>query len=273
MRQKRIFTVILLLTAILISFSSCTQPREVYEAEYPEYLTPEYCYENYTEADPNLIYLFAAQNSIGKYRENISSHTYYAVKDLPIEKYICSSEVAFMVRGYQYHVLKHKNNTEEAITDYEAQKVELVWMESMPFEEEKSIPFIGSDIVYETVASFDAKAFQDYLTEAIFSIRNGDAGEDVYSMPIIDIQYRDENYKLGLLNLKIRMHFSEYENLVWDASLIHDENDYYDGKYYMWIYLFTVTDIAPEGYYDQFFIPVSEEFEPIIDEAINNKEQ
>ena len=83
--------VALLTCLLLVTFTLSSCGEKAFIAVYPKEYTPYYFYQNYVQCDPNLIHLSSAKNSAGKLRHNPDRYEYYAIKDVPVEEYVCYS--------------------------------------------------------------------------------------------------------------------------------------------------------------------------------------
>lgn len=248
MIHKKAIAIIIVILAIILT--SCIA-QDSYETKYPEYFTPRYCYENYIEADPNLVYLDADESTVGQFVKNATSDTYFAIKDISINKYIARSRMQLMVSGYEPCVMKHKDITEEAILSYKPQKAELFWQTIMPYEDHNTIRSIGKNVLYESITSVDAELLQNYILDIVSASDNECIREDLKGLSSISKQYTQQYGSPGILLLTLRVYFSEYDNLAWDTRIYSDGN-----KYYMSFFVFVTRDTASDGYYNEVFFPL-----------------
>ncbi len=261
--KKRIIIYICVLSLLCASLSSCSDSK----MDYPEIYTPEYCYENYVQADPHLNYLYSAKNSIGSFREDSSpsTHNFFGIIDVPLEEYLSDIIFTFM-SGTEEQIFKNKNVTEEAILDYNIEKVELFWRLSLSFDELKErnkITSAGKYTYYEHIETLDDGAsFQEYIAECI---DKGDYLQFIHGGIIDPNEPSMENIKDTVITsygtqetivVKIRVYFSDYENLVWDTGVVYFD----DGDFYMGGAVFS-TEFQS---YSQIFIPLPQDIEDII---------
>lgn len=248
---------------VIMCISSCSS-RETYKAEYPEFFTPEYCYQNYVDADPNLTYLICARNGIGRHEENRHVDRYYAIKDIPVDKYLCSFRNSIMFSKYlDAQILKHKDLHEEAILDYAVTELEIYWGWLDSFEHERDMYNIGNDKVCESLVSTDAKDFQEYLCSTVELIVNNEFYEGISSLPPITKQYTQDGVASELV-LQLRVYFTEYDNLVWDAQLCCDETKSYGAYFYLRFNLPTYFDESYSYGYREVYIPLPENIASLI---------
>ena len=164
------FISILLASVMLLSiFSSCNN-QENNIVEYPELLTPEYCSANYIEADPNLIYLVSADNSIGKIDVSGGYASYYAIKDVPFDDYLLLDE-AIMLAPLSYKIVKNKNNmdlSQQEILSYETESLIIYSISDDLSEFDKRD--LGNKMVGEIISSAndnDTIAFQKHIIDCL----------------------------------------------------------------------------------------------------------
>ena len=200
---------------VLIVFSSC-QKRENYVVEYPELYTPEYCTNNYIQADPNLLYIAYADNSIGRIDVPGGYARYYAIKDVPVDEYLLLDE-AVMFAPLSYKIVKNKYKSDlpqQEIVSYKIKSV-LIYSQSKDLDElDKKA--LGEKMVDEIVASIDgndATAFQSHIIDCMQTKNYKEVGiaGDLYD----------------ILNIRVRVVFENYENLVWDSNLYKQNDTYY----------------------------------------------
>ncbi len=260
------------LFAGLILLQSCS----TYIARYPKYLTERYWRDNYVAADPNLAYFVCAKNSLSEHKYSGQKWRFFALKNVPMDKYLCTIHRFTIFDPYYDHViLKHKDLTEEPIFDYTATACTLYWG-TVCINDLSEMKKYGNKSIVETISSLDAEVMQNHIIDCIKN--DTFVPEDKLSMTFAPMQ----NNRGEPINafISIRLQFAEYDNLIWDATVYQDVNDDYEAKYYMLVYVFNEEfDFSYEfGYYTggenyyMKYIPVPAELEPLIDEAINNKE-
>lgn len=237
--KKIIF--ILLCSSIIIMFITSCNKHDDNIVEYPEMYTPEYCSENYIEADPNLIYTVSADNDIGKIDIPGGYARYYAIKDVPIDKYLLLDE-AVMFAPLSYKIVKNKFNLDipqQEILSYKIKSV-LIYSQSKNLDElEKKA--LGEKMVDEIVASIDgndAIAFQNHIIECVEKNNYRETGMsgDIYE---------------ALENIHLRIVFEEYENLAWDSGIFKQNDKYY-------IVFYTPVDSNAGGWV-QNWLPINQE--------------
>ena len=214
--------ILILVTALIFACAGCSEKEEKFEIDYPDMYTAEYCYGNYVAADSNLVHLKSADNSIGKYRINASSYSYYGIKDVPIDKYLALAEGGLMRPAYQVSIVQKNTETDEPILDYKVNKAVLYWncapeLEYSEVGEERFTEY-GNLTYYTFIAELDCQAVVKEIREFLLS----DAGGDVFS-PTEVIEKEADHLKLCYHRLYLRLYFEEYENLVWESPVTYDE--------------------------------------------------
>ncbi len=239
------------LTVILISncFLSCSQP--VYEVEYPEYLTWEYCMKNYKLADPNLLYLYSAQNGVEGYDAGVFYY-FYAIKDVPCDRFLfCRMDPLLFSYSYEVEIWKNKQNQDDPIRDYTYESVQVFWKIDGRSREicNKVQSELGNYEFSEFIHNIDPTAFRSYLLENLDSqnyLNDLKAGRGISHV------WKDAS-DVAKGTLAIRVSFEEYENIVWDAYIMEEE-----GTYFIECCVFDADWI----YYDYAYIPFPEEWLP-----------
>ena len=255
MKKTRLVTragVVLLTCLLLAAFAlaSCGE-REGFYAKYPKGYTSAYFHDNYVQCDPNLIHLKSSRNSAGKYKDDPYRFCYYAIEGVSMEEYVCYSEdIAMFDPDFDPYIARNGNMEmpKPEVLTWTVTGAELYWCENKYFDDGtgKMID-LGDKRYYLKHADLDGGAFQSYLGECL---ANGEYRESI-AMNYI-------RRKQGSLELWIRLHFAEYENIVWDGEVLV-ENDVYYVLAYVW-----VEEEDDEGYYDYAFVPLSEEIVELI---------
>lgn len=235
--------------AILIMFTSCgyeKEEKEKYIVDYPEIYTPEYCIENYINADPNLIHLVAADNAIGQIDVPGGSAEYVAIKDVPIDEYLLLDE-AIMFAPLSNKVVKNINNLnlpQQEILSYDLESV-IIYSIARDLDDtnEKKL---GVEMISEIITSTDcdgATAFQNHIIDCIETNnyrKTGIAG-DLFE---------------AVENIRVRVVFKDYENLAWDSGLFKQ-----NGSYYI---VFYIPVDYPDGGWTQNWLPINQELVELI---------
>lgn len=243
-----------LLTCLLLAafaLSSCGE-REGFYAKYPKGYTSVYFHDNYVQCDPNLIHLKSSRNSAGKYKRNGQYFYYYAIEDVPVEEYVCYSEdIAMFNPEFGSYIARNGSMEmpEPEVLTWTVTGAEMYWREGKYFDDTKGKMIdLGDKLYYLKHADMDGAAFQSYLRERL---ANGEYRESI-AMNFI-------RRKQGSLELWIRLHFAEYENVVWDGAVMV-END----VYYVLAYVWVEEEDETEGYYDYAFVVLPEEIAELV---------
>ena len=191
---------LIFLLMVLIVFSSC-QKRENYVVEYPELYTPEYCTNNYIQADPNLLYIAYADNSIGRIDVPGGYARYYAIKDVPIDDFLLLDE-AIMFDPLSYKIVKNKYNLDLTLQDILSYKIKSV----LTYSQSKDLDNMEK-LVYREIFTMRSIIF---MLELFLRIMKTSRGIVVFSNKMIHIKIRrcsfsdTQNFmRIGLVLLAI----------------------------------------------------------------------
>lgn len=252
-----------LLTCLMIAafvLSSCGR-RETYTVEYPAEYTALYFYNNYVQCDPNLIHLCAARNRAGKLKRDSTRYEYYAIKDVPMEEYICYSEDYLLFDpGFSPYLARNKavEMPQPEVLTWTVTGAELYWQDGRHFKDTKGkMMFVGEKICYATVAETDGTAFQTHLKtvmEESTYLENGMGCNWDY----VRTQFRNEEGVGSDLLLHLRLHFAEFENIVWDGMITTVAGQ--EG-FFVHCYVWKTKD------YQDVFVPLPEEIAELIPET------
>ena len=151
--------------------------------------------------------------------------------------------------------------SQSEILSYEVSSAELYWHDGSYYRYEDrndahKMEAIGERIYYETVASIDATAFQNSLRACIeaenYIPSQGGVLSTYVTKPFVN--HKDINSELVLT---IRVHFAEYENIVWDGFVVTLNG--VEDVYYVNCQLTTgAAEDAFTGYYYNVYIPLDE---------------
>lgn len=231
-----------LLSVLLVAciFSSCANTDE-YIIDYPESYTLDYCIDNYVEADPNLIYLRAADNIIGKMEIPGGFASFRAIKDVALDEYLLRDE-AVLYRYISYQIVKNKNNIqlpEQEILSYD--------LESIIIYSPKSLRDIyldqlklGTEIISEILISTDSEGVAAFQNHIIDCIETNNYRQDIQG---------------NIDDFRARVVFKNYESLAWDTRL-REQN----GTYYIDFY------IPADGDWTLVYLPINQELVDLIQE-------
>ncbi len=258
-----------LLTCLLIAtftLSSCGE-RDTYTAIYPVGYTAVYFHNNYIQCDPNLIHLRAAKNSAGKYERNGWYFYYYAIEDVPVEEYVCYSEDCMILDPcFSSYIARHSSveMPQPEVLAWTVTGAELYWRDGHHFRDTKGkMMSVGEKICYATVAEVDGVAFQEQMKTAVEEESYLENGMGCH-WNLTTKRFKNEEGVEGDLVLYLRLHFAEYENIVWDGLVIT-----IDGQegYFVYCYVWTTTEYTPEGFYQDVFVPLPAEIAELIPEV------
>ena len=218
----------ILLISFCLLFVGCSPTKQsdsFYEATYPASLTPEYCWNNYMVQDYNLTYLCGASNVVGDspYMRRGCSYSYFELKGLPLDKYLGrKANYTFGLSSttsgtaYSVSVVKNKLLEENALEDYQTTKAGLYVAEGLRMlgkDALRNIPEYGKLIVASDFLELqNAKEIRDYICDALEN----------------ECYITSFSCERKYTKIKLRICFEEYENLVWDSSIIGTST----GEYY-----------------------------------------
>ncbi|MBQ3507204.1 MAG: hypothetical protein IJA91_01535 [Clostridia bacterium] len=255
----------LLIAAFVLS--SCGR-RETYTVEYPAEYTALYFYNNYVQCDPNLIHLRAAENSAGKLKRDPARYEYYAIKDVPMEEYVCYSEdFVLFDPGFSPYVARNKavEMPQPEVLTWTVSGAELYWHNSFPLDDSRKgkMTAVGEKIRYESVAEVDGAAFQARLATAMEEESYLENGEGCH-WSLITKRFTNEEGVKSSLTLYLRLRFAEYANIVWDGHVVTIDGE---SGYFVYCYRFTASEKVSEGYYRDIFVPLPKEIAELIPET------
>jgi hypothetical protein len=169
---------------------------------------------NYTRADPNLIHLSVDSNGVGTEGSTMK----YPIEGIPVNEYICIKSRIGIFNSYRAYISKESGLKEEPILDWEYKSVVLYNLNleysSSPSQSGRTLPSgasilnYGQQIFGGTFATIDVQMFKDYV------IRSIETKNYVDSLPSARSEY-----------FQIRVFFTKYENLVWDAKIVRVRED------------------------------------------------
>ena len=256
--------VALLTCLLLVTFTLSSCGEKTFIAVYPMEYTPYYFYQNYVQCDPNLIHLSAAKNSAGKLRHNPDRYEYYAIKDVPVEEYVCySHDFALFDPDFTPYIARHSSveMPQPEVLTWTVTGAELYWRDGHHFSDTKGkMMSVGKKICYATVAETDGTAFQTHLKtvmEESTYIENGRG----CNWGFVSTRFRNEEGVESDLMLHLRLHFAEFENIVWDGMITTVSGQ--EG-FFVHCYVWTTTETFPEGFYSEVFVPLPAEIAELI---------
>jgi len=238
--MKKILRCAILWLIVLSVLTSCSNKEKPYAAEYPEWFDHEYVEENYEPADPNLVHIQCSTNRVhregayGKYDLNSYLNNFYAIKDVPMNDYLLRVlEPQWYSYGERLYRIKRDGGAKQETLTWEIKSAELYWG-SADIYTPSSRDLRGTASYYQQAQELDTAAFaayfrkcveaQDYISHP-FSYPNQSANQraDENFRPPIKIsgfESEDEVHPTTLI-LRLRVHFAEYENIVWDTDIIN----------------------------------------------------
>jgi len=217
--------------------------------------------ENYKIADRNLIYLKAYKRFPERaYFKSGTTNIYREIKDIPLNKFLAVNSVdTFFSGAWDGFVVTYCSNKENPIENYEVSKIEIyirnnymVGDLSYTMDEEYEFKKFGN-FIYNHNVSFieDSNIINEIIACAQRSNNNS------------EIAAKELNTEKGIFTLRI--HFKEYENLVWDAEISE-----YQGKYFLM--LLSSEHEEPAHYYaDATACYVGPNFDALMESLLNSE--
>ena len=234
-------TIILVIALILICFNTWVGYVKIF---YPKEMTAEHCIQNYNYADPNLTFLSCAFDCPDI--RGIHAGVYYlfkAIRGVPVDDYLVVRNFSIFDKRDYYIVVKNRSMdrkeleilTKEvkSIEVYQRKFVDKYIDEHMLGKKcyDKRIALLTDDqsqaLMEHIKTCFEAKDYRITANESI------------------------KQYRTLKDNISLRVHFSEYKNLVWDAVIIQNEGKYEVLMYYIDPY-FLNSEEADNNLYGQF---------------------
>ena len=270
--KKRVLRAGIMLLLLSLALGSCAQrDHDSSNFSYPEGYTAAYFHQNYAVCDPNLFPLHTAKNSAGRVEENGAYGTYYAIPGIPVEEYVCCrGDFIILNPSFDIKIWRSRelDATEPEILSWTVDRAELYWHNGHHFLDKKGkVSSIGEDVCYETLADVDGVSFQSHLKTCLEEEGYRANGFGCMWHTVTKrFTYRENGSNVESdLMLTLRVHFKEYENIVWDGKVVTIEGGEHD--YYVLCYVFTTTETAPEGFYRDIFVPLPEEIAKLIPKA------
>lgn len=217
---------------LLLLLSSCSN-TEYSERDPQGIYKPEFCYENYIMADPNLVPVALDDKDFGTIMVDGVRNTFYSMKEIPLEKFLCKKERSIILQEVpEIRVVRNKELIEEPIFDYHFKKTELFW---------------ESEDYSESVVEMDPRRFQEDLHEKI-NAQNYLSHDSPWTSIL---KKHTDGSMTWNLRLKVRVSFSEYENLAWEANVFLVEE-----KYYLEFYIYQDNENESPDFYAPILIPL-----------------
>lgn len=213
---KRIFS-LTLSVVVFLSLASCSLTS--YERRYPSYFTGEYVQDHYELVDMNLVYLESYRNCTSSVSSrNGQNCQFMKIKDVPLEQFVGMISYTSLFPCYENYILFNLDYPINPINDFEVKKIELFVKNRGLVIRSDNFDKCGELRYDEQLCEIDNLELKQEILESIrYSDRN-----DLYAPPLGFIGFP----------IAIRIHFKEYENIVWDAEIGKR-----DGKYYLYIIL------------------------------------
>lgn len=228
---KKLLSYAALWLIILSMLSSCATDKasQGYTAEYPAGFDGSYISSNYCGADPNLIHIRCASNSA-------KASDAHAIIGVPIEDYILDTK---MMLGCFWEGVSRNESIELSEPEtlaWEMKSAELYWgFDNIDLSSTKC--YRGSALYHSHEQALDVDAFEAYFHECIKTkafIYDADSQNFIYektekihrtAITVTEKNFKDEIEKSTLI-LRLRVHFTEYENIVWDTYVVKYEDKY-----------------------------------------------
>ena len=245
---KRILTLGLCLV-LLITSVACSKRNTV---KYPRDMN----LDDFVAMDFNLAWLQTYENYWKK--ENhmlLYTRYYYGIVDVPVEDFqACIYPIPGLGGGTMAVVYVNRNNKVCPIQDWEVDYAELlVIRDTSGGHDDPDWVHWGTYCVKKFFVTVDSDT----------SVKTVDGIRECRDNPDKRVGYNSDNHLFqfswgegeggGLLS--IRIHFKKYENIVWDASLMEC-----NGNYFITCY----TGVHHDGYY----VPVPDKLVPYIEDSI-----
>ena len=245
---KRILSLIL---SIVVSLSLASCSLTSYERRYPSYFTGEYVKEHYELVDMNLVYLESYRKCTSSISQNGRYCQFMKIKDVPLEQFVGMTSSLFLSSGCNTYVLFNSNSCINPIKDFEIEKFELYAKENYSGLVHSDFENYGKIIYTKQIYEIDNS---EVMQEILESIKNTDR-EDEYPPKL----------KYGNQTVTVRIHFKEYENIVWDAEIGKK-----DGKYYLYIILVDEEQKVFSGNSDYAYVYVGPNFDALMESLFNS---
>lgn len=245
---KRILSLIL---SIVVSLSLASCSLTSYERRYPSYFTGEYVKEHYELVDMNLVYLESYRKCTSSISQNGRYCQFMKIKDVPLEQFVGMKFTRFLSSECRVQVLFNSEFPANPIKDFEIEKIELYAKEEYSGLVHSDFENYGKIIYTKQIYEIDNS---EVMQEILESIKNTDR-EDEYPPKL----------KYGNQTVTVRIHFKEYENIVWDAEIGKK-----DGKYYLYIILVDEEQKVFSGNSDYAYVYVGPNFDALMESLFNS---
>jgi len=234
---------------VFLSLASCSLTS--YERRYPSYFTGEYVKEHYELVDMNLVYLESYRKCTSSISQNGRYCQFMKIKDVPLEQFVGMKFTRFLSSECRVQVLFNSEFPANPIKDFEIEKIELYAKEEYSGLVHSDFENYGKIIYTKQIYEIDNS---EVMQEILESIKNTDR-EDEYPPKL----------KYGNQTVTVRIHFKEYENIVWDAEIGKK-----DGKYYLYIILVDEEQKVFSGNSDYAYVYVGPNFDALMESLFNS---
>ena len=239
--MSKILLLFLCIVLFMLSLTSCNQYYT-----YPDYVTGEYFVENYYETMSNL---YAADTVISAVSYDVpdgiplAKYTFRKIVGVELSDFVCcSTSPGFMNGSGQDVILKHKNNSESPIHDWDIKSIKIYWQ----------------GIVIEDIEKSD-------LYDSIMNVATKD------EEPRIDI-HRYIKYPNGEFEkiddfpnktkYSIRITFKQSNKLEWRADIVEADGKYFFVKETKYNNIdYSINDVF---YVPEYYCYIGEEFDALM---------
>ena len=240
------------------------------EYDYPEYLTAEYCYNNYSPMSLNYICSYTYENAAeGVYKESPCRRYFHAIPGVDTNDFLLGVEETNLLIFWSYctaYLYKANDNDIEPLIDWKIDYIELcshkaktaMLYNSTYNECRAKISSFGSNVYAENISKIYDIAIMGQFVECI-----NDQSKYISAIPedFSSLQERGELVRIegeeSSYLLSVRIHFKDTDMIMWSSDIILYDDHYYLKDYY---------DINASGNY----IPLTEELEEIISSTIES---
>lgn len=231
--MKKLTIMILILVLILPCMTSCGYIK----LNYPKEMTNEYCLQNYCFADPNLVFLSCDMNDVDGYSYlRATTFQFKAIKGISPEEYLVVRNNTIFDKNTFYCVIKNRSlDLEDSeILTKEIESIE-IYKRRVVSDKDRYMCKFGKICYDEQIALLTEEQTDAFINQVKTALETSTDQEfwttrnDLARM----WQLQEGTY--------IRVHFSEYENLVWDSYI-----SYREGKYHIVFYRYDPAYLSSE---------------------------
>ena len=226
-------SILFFLIILLITTSACSDKQSPYYFDYPDNVTPKYCYENYKVFDANIRYTECYEFvTAKKSNENMRRVNFSAIKD--------SEDLSFMVYYKTIYwfgtnrwvgVIRHDDCSIQPVIDYTPSKIELCVYDDILLLHPDNIDVEKSPDLYYRYA-------EHTFSEPLMTITSPEAIAEIMAIAqkpttmTLEENYieqerypRENNLQLVLFEnepVYVKISFEECSGLVWIGKLLTD---------------------------------------------------